>query len=192
MATSKPDDTASSLSAHPAHARFDGFQQVLGFIAAIGLASAASCAFSLVGATSLFGDTSRQAMHDLKSSALLLSWASACFIAALAFISGGQLLNTSQIVQNVITDRCEIKRGNIVRMGIRILAWVPLWFQTAAFTLMGLSLRVFAPGTVQLATVGVLAGCVFSMGIYILCLTGEERGRGKLKQVWTLGGLLPF
>jgi hypothetical protein len=64
-----------------------------------------SGAFSLAAAQSILDDTSITAMSAAKDSAILLCWASACFILALVFIIATQLLYTDPTIRKSLQNR---------------------------------------------------------------------------------------
>ena len=168
---------------------FKEFQQVLAFLSSIGLATAASCAFSLVGITSSFGDSGDAAKAQIKKSALFLSWASACFIVSIGFVAATQILYTGTAIQ--VLGMKGTRPEKVLRMGLACFAWTALGFQTAAAVLSGQSLRVFAHGPVYLANFGLVASAVLVMLVGFVSMTAVPEGRKKLSILWTLGGLFP-
>ncbi|KAJ7854872.1 hypothetical protein B0H13DRAFT_1903408 [Mycena leptocephala] len=160
---------------------FKAFQQVLSFLASIGLATTATSAFSLIGITSLFGDTSPPALSQIRQSALFLCWASACFIAALAFIIALQLLYTELVIVEIMTNK-DVPGWNarFIRIAVGLFAWIPLGFQMVAMYLMSQALEVFAPGPVQLARYGLTCGVAVVGVITLFGMLSNEKGRQKL------------
>lgn len=80
----------------------------------------------------------------------------------------------------------------IIRVGLACFAWIALGFQTAAMVLLGRSLKVFAPGPVYLAILGLVASAVFVVFVVFVGMMSERKGRKKLSILWTLGGLVPW
>jgi hypothetical protein len=99
----------------------------------------------MVGATSVFGDTSGYALSQIKRSGILLSWASACFIVALCFIAGAQLLYTDIAIISLLSQKDNSRASFVVRIGMQCFAWTALGFQMTAMILIGIALHVFAP-----------------------------------------------
>jgi len=181
-------ETKPTNSAPP----FKEFQQVLAFISSIGLATAASCAFSLIGITSSFSDSDDAAKAQIKNSGLFLSWASACFIVSIGFVAATQLLYTEPVIIHVLGKKETSPEKVIIRVGLACFAWIALGFQTAAMVLLGRSLKVFAPGPVYLAILGLVASAVFVVFVVFVGMMSERKGRKKLSILWTLGGLVPW
>ena len=167
---------------------FQDFQEILAFLASIGLATSTSCAFGLVGITSSFGDTSPQAMSDIKKSAILLCWASACFTVALAFIVAPQLLYTELVIVQIITQK-NLKGWDkrLVRVAVGVFAWIPLGFQLVAMYLLAQSFEIFAPGPVVLARYGITVGVITVGGVTLVGVLSEPQGREKLLGFLTCG-----
>lgn len=171
---------------------FKEFQKVLAFISSLGLATAASCAFSLVGITSSFSDSGDAAKAQIKNSGLFLSWASACFIVSIGFVAATQLLYTEPVIIHVLGKKETSPEKVIIRVGLACFAWIALGFQTAAMVLLGQSLKVFARGPVYLANFGLVASAVLVVIVMFVGMTSERKGRKKLSILWTLGGLVPW
>jgi len=159
---------------------FKEFQQVLGFISSIGLAASVSGAFALVGVTDIFGDTSPQAQAKVRNSAILLGWASACFIVALIVVATSQLLYTELVIVSILMNKKVNKERTVVRVGVALFAWTALGFQTTALVLIGRGLAVFGPGPAALASYGMLGGAVLVGGVTMVGLISEHEGRHKL------------
>jgi hypothetical protein len=156
------------------------------------LATTASCAFSLVGITTSFGDETDHAKADIKRSAVLLSWASACFIVAVTFIVFPQLLYTELVMVQIMTQKdIEGWRKRLVRVSVGIFAWIPLGFQMAALYLLGQSLEIFAPGPVQLARHGITAGVAMVAVVTFIGVVSDEKGKRKLLTVVSCGYYQP-
>ena len=173
--------------------KYERFQHVLGFVASIGLATAATSAFSLVGVTTIFGDSSDLSLHKIQTSARLLGWSSACFILSLSFICGSQLLYTSPILRRLAGGKGNRSaKRRFAKTVLTILAWLPLASQIAALALIGQALFVFASGPARLATYGIMTGAILCAGVYVLSLTADEVGQKKLRLAWTFGGILPW
>lgn len=182
----------TSVRLMPVHQKppFQEFQQILGFLASIGLATTATSAFSLVGATSLFGDTSPEALSQLKQSALFLSWASACFIVALVFIIAPQLLYTELVIVEIIMHK-EIPglSRRFIRVAMGSFAWIPLGFQMAALYLLIQAMEAFSPGPVKLARYGMTSGAVVVIFVTLVAIFSEVKGRQKILGVVSGGTL---
>jgi hypothetical protein len=171
---------------------FKEFQEVLAFISSLGLATAASCAFSLVGITSSFGDSGDAAIAQIKKSGLFLSWSSACFIVSIGFVAATQLLYTEPVIIHMLGKKEMSPEKVIIRVGLACFAWIALGFQTVAMFLLGQSLKVFAPGPVYLANFGMVASAVLVAIVTFVGMMSERKGRKKLSTLCTLGGLVPW
>jgi len=180
-------ETKQTNSAPP----FKEFQQVLAFISSLGLATSASCAFSLVGITSVFNDPSDAAKAQIKKSGVILGWASACFIVAIGFIAATQLLYTEPVIIQMLGNKGKNQAKAITRVGLACFAWIALGFQTAAMVLLGQALKVFAPGPVYLANFGLAASALLVAIVTLVGMTSEHKGLKKLSIVLTLGGMIP-
>jgi len=161
---------------------FKEFQQTLAFLASIGLAASTSSAFSLVGVTSSLGDSSDAALQRVRQSALLLSWASSCFIVAIAIIVTTQLLYTEKVIVGIITKTVlEHWQERIVRVGVAVFAWVALGFQTAAILLFAQALDVFSNGSMRMARYGVVGGMGLVLCVTLVGLLSQKQGQEKIR-----------
>jgi hypothetical protein len=119
------------------------------------LAVSVSGALSLVGISSAFNDTSETALSTIRYNAIMLSWASACFIVSLGIIVPAQLLYTSQKIRDILLDKRRTGwRERVVRVAVRIFAWASLGFQIAGLYFIGQSLKIFSSGPVFFARYG--------------------------------------
>jgi len=176
--TMNPQEEVQSVLDDPP---FKEFQQTLAFLASIGLAASTSCAFSLVGVTAKLGDTSDAAMQQVKESALLLSWASSCFIVAIAIIVSTQLLYTEKVIVTIITKtEFKVWHEKVVRLGVAFFAWVALGFQTAAILLFAQALNLFSTPSTEMARYGVVGGMVLVAAITLLGILSQKEGRMKM------------
>jgi hypothetical protein len=134
-----------------------------------------------VGVTSKLGDSSDAAMQQVKESALLLSWASSCFIVAIAIIVSTQLLYTEKVIVAIIT-KTELKvwQEKVVRLGVAFFAWVALGFQTAAILLFAQALNLFSTKSTEMARYGVVAGMALVAAITLLGILSRSEGRQKI------------
>lgn len=152
------------------------------------MATAASCAYSLAGASSVFGDTSNAAFTAAKESAILLCWACACFIVALTLIVAAQLLYTEIVIVEILrSEKIKGWQERIVRVAVGGFAWMALGFQTAAIFLMSQSLILFARGPVEMARYGIISGAAIVATVTFFGVTSTQEGKKKLLQVFTLG-----
>ncbi|KIO32130.1 hypothetical protein M407DRAFT_4688 [Tulasnella calospora MUT 4182] len=163
------------------------FVSTLGFSCTIGIAIAASAAFSILAAGSIFGDTSPEAFHDseLRHMATLLAWSAGCYANATAIVLCLQFLYSSPSFCKVITQKInytwEFRRKNepwdmvrcIIAYGSVGWGFFSLILQLAGTILMVEALRPFAP--VLLAEIPIslvsLVGAAF-------ILTGAATGAG--------------
>jgi hypothetical protein len=152
-------------------------------LAAIGLAAASDCAFTIVGATSLLGDSSDAAMLSLRQGAELLSWASACFIVAIAIIAATQLLYTEEVIIDIITkDKRDQLHEKVVRLGVVVFAWASLVFQTVAMFLFSQALGVISHGAMLMARYGIAGGMSLVAIVTLIGVLSREEGKIKM---WT-------
>ncbi|KAG6835209.1 hypothetical protein H0H93_003699 [Arthromyces matolae] len=168
---------------------FKDFQNVLAFLSSIGLATAISCAYSLVGATSVFGSSTKEDLAALKRSAILLCWAAACFIVALALIIAAQLLYTETVIVEMITRKGadgkqrneeDVWQQRTVKIGVGLFAWAALGFQTAAMFLLSQSMLLLATWPTRLARYGIVGGTVTVGAVVCIGLTATPKGRDKV------------
>jgi hypothetical protein len=136
-----------------------------------------------VGVTSKLGDTSDAAIQQVKESALLLSWASSCFIVAIAIIVSTQLLYTEKVIVTIITKtELEVWQEKVVRLGVAFFAWVALGFQTAAILLFAQALALFSTQSTGMARYGVVAGMVLVAAVTLFGILSQKEGRQKLSE----------
>jgi TctA family transporter len=161
---------------------FKEFQKTLSFLASIGLAASTTCAFNLVGATSLLGDNSDGAMLAVQKAALYLSWSSACFIVAIAVIVATQLLYTEKVIIGIITkEKQEQLNEKVVRLGVAVFAWTSLAFQTAAMFLFSQALGVISSGSMWMARYGVVGGMSLVAAVTLVGVLSREEGKAKMR-----------
>jgi hypothetical protein len=137
-----------------------------------------SGAFSLVGAQSILGDTSVAAMSAARDSAVLLCWASACFILALVFIVATQLLYTDPTIRKSLQNRESLDvHQRIGRNIIVVFACVPLALQVAAVFLLGQSLGLISGGSMMMARYGIVGGMCFTLVTALIIIVPHGEGR---------------
>lgn len=159
---------------------FEKFHQVLGFLASIGLATVVSGAFSLTAAQSILGDTSVTALSAAKDSAILLCWASACFILALVFIVGTQLLYTDPTIRANLKNREGLAVYNrIARVIIAVFACLPLGLQVAAMFLLGQSLGLLSGGPMMMARYGIVGGLCILLVTALIIIVPDSEARNR-------------
>jgi len=150
----------------------------LGFLGSIGLATVVSGAFSLAAAQSILGDTSVTAISAARHSAVLLCWASACFILALVFIIATQLLYTDPTIRKFLQNKKSLDGyQRISRNLIVVFACVPLVLQVVAVFLLSQSLGLISGGSMMMARYGIIGGVCFTLvtGLIIIVPHGEGR-----------------
>jgi magnesium-transporting ATPase (P-type) len=138
-----------------------------------------------VGVTSSLGDSSDAAVHAVRQSALLLSWASSCFIVALAIIVTTQLLYTEKVIVGIITKtELEHWQEKIVRVGVAVFAWAALGFQTAAILLFSQALGLFSNGSMKMARYGVVGGMGLVLCVTLVGLLSQKQGQQKIREAF--------
>ena len=159
---------------------FEEFHKVLAFLGSIGLATVVSGAFTLATAQSVLGDTSATVLYAARNSAILLGWASACFILALVFIIATQLLYTDPTIRESLKDRDgHGVHKRIARVVITVFACLPLGLQVIAMFLLGESLRLLSGGPMMMARCGIVGGVCIALvtAVIIIGLDSEARNR---------------
>jgi len=160
---------------------FKDFMSVMGFLASIGLAAAAPSAFSLIGTTTLFGDQSPDAQARIKASAVLLTWASACFTVAIAFVVALQLLHTDHVLAKIILRPEDVggdvrskARATCVVHLVGCCAWLALGFQIAGMLLISQSWSIISPASALAVRYGLIGGVVIVGGMALLADTASN------------------
>lgn len=139
-----------------------------------------SSAFSLVAAQSVHGDTSATVLSAARNSAILLGWASACFILALVFIVATQLLYTDPTIRESLKDReGHAVHKRVARVVIIMFACLPLALQVAAMFLLGESLGLLSGGPMMMARYGIIGGVCLALvtAVILIGLDSEARNR---------------
>jgi len=138
-----------------------------------------SGAFSLATAQSVLGDTSRERLAAAKHSAILLSWASACFILALVFIIATQLLYTDPTIRDSLKDRKGQVHKRIARFLIALFACLPLCLQVAAVFLLGESLGMLSDGARKMARYGIVGGVSATLVTAVIIIVLDSGARDR-------------
>ncbi|KAG8952365.1 hypothetical protein FRC04_004793 [Tulasnella sp. 424] len=165
------------------------FVVTLGFPCTIGTAISASAAFSILAASSLFGDTSPEAFDELRHIATLLAWSAGCYANATAIVVCLQFLYSSPSFCKVITQKLnytwERRRKDeswdllrwLIAYGTVGWGFFSLLLQLAGTILLVEALRPFAP--VLLAEIPI--SLVFAGGMWtfmtVVLLERHRHGR---------------
>ncbi|KAG8901862.1 hypothetical protein FRC00_003953 [Tulasnella sp. 408] len=170
------------------------FVTTLGFPCTIGTAIAASAAFSILAAGSVFGDTSPEAFAKLEHMAKLLAWSAGCYANGTAIVVCLQFLYASPSFCKVIAQKInytwEYRRKNeswnwlrcIIAYGAVGSGYFSLMLQIAGTMLMVEALRPFAPvllAEIPIALVSVIGFYTF-LAVWLL---ERQEVREKVKQV---------
>lgn len=161
------------IDCQPKPVPFKDFTSILGFLASIGLAASAPSAFSLMGVTSLFGDSSDDAQARIRQSAMFLTWASAAFIVAIAWVVALQLFYTDDILVETITypSGDHVKRKFLAACVKHLLgccAWLALGFQLAGLLLLSQSWVVISHEATLVVRYGFTSSVVIIGGTALL------------------------
>jgi len=154
---------------------------VMGFLASIGLAAATPSAFSLIGTTSLFGDSSPDAQARIRASAVLLTWASACFTVAIAFVVALRLLHTDHVLAEIIMHPekvgGDVRSPKIAKCVVHLVgccAWLALCFQIAGMLLISQSWSIITPHSTLAVRYGLIGSVVIVGGMALLADTASK------------------
>lgn len=159
---------------------FEEFHKVLAFLGSIGLATVVSGAFTLATAQSVLGDTSATVLYAARNSAILLGWASACFILALVFIIATQLLYTDPTIRESLKDRDgHGVHKRIARVVITVFACLPLGLQVIAMFLLGESLRLLSGGPMMMARYGIVGGVCVALVTAVILIGFDSEARNR-------------
>jgi len=157
------------------------FLTVLAFLSSIGLATSAGGTYTLAPSSDPL---------SLRT-ASLLGWSSACFLIALTFIIGGQLLYTDEAIIAILKKAGPDKKGKrtgkdstVLRL-FGLMAWTSLGFELAALFLLADALIILGggdSGPVWLARMGMAS--VLLLTIWIAMVAGVAIGtRRHIKKI---------
>jgi len=139
-----------------------------------------SGAFSLAAAQSVLGDTSVAALSAARDSAIMLCWASACFIIALVFTVASQLLYTDPTIRkSLMLSKGPARHQKMVRFFVAVSACVPLGLQLAAVFLLSQSLGLISDGPMIMARYGIIGGVCLMAGTALVMILSDSEGRER-------------
>jgi len=164
---------------------------VMGFLASIGLAAAAPSAFSLMGTTSVFGDSSPDAQARIRTTAVLLTWASACFTVAIVFVVALQLFHTDHVLAEIIMHPekvdGDVRNKTIATCVVHLLgccAWLALGFQIAGMLLISQSWSIISPHSTLAVRYGLIGSVAIVGGTALLADTASKERMNAVEKIF--------